>query len=194
MFFRSERLFLRPVWAEDWKAIYQGICDEGVVKMLARAPWPYREEDARDFAVRAGQGVVEGSAQPKFAITLPDEDGAPLIGMIGIEPRESYDHEMGYWLARKYWGRGYATEAGKAVLAVARGIGLKRVLAGHFVDNPASGKVLRKIGFRPTGEIVREFGLGRGEHSAARRYFVDLCQEEGGDDDGGVFGSMPVAA
>ena len=41
MFFRSERLFLRPVWPEDWQAILNGIADEAVVRNLARAPWPY---------------------------------------------------------------------------------------------------------------------------------------------------------
>jgi RimJ/RimL family protein N-acetyltransferase len=186
MFFRSERLFLRPAWPEDWKAIYQGICDEGIVRMLARAPWPYREEDARDFAVRA-----RGSAGPKFVITLPDESGAPLIGMIGIEPREGFDHEMGYWIARSHWGHGFATEAGNAVLGVARSIGLKRILAGHFLDNPASGRVLEKLGFHPTGEVLREFSLGRGDHAPSRRMAIALDEADGEDD---VMVQMPAAA
>ena len=48
MFHRSERLLLRPPWPEDWQAVHAGIADEGVVRNLARAPWPYAEEDARD--------------------------------------------------------------------------------------------------------------------------------------------------
>lgn len=186
MFFRSERLFLRPAWPEDWKAIYAGICDEAIVRMLARAPWPYREEDARQFAARSW-----GAGDPKFVITLPDEPGAPLIGMIGIERRQRFDHEMGYWIARPYWGRGYASEAGNAVLGVARSMGLRRVLAGHFLDNPASGRVLEKIGFSPTGEVLREFSLGRGEHAPSRRMAIALDEAGEGDD---VIMQMPAAA
>lgn len=57
MFHRTQRLFLRPVFPEDWEAIFVGIADEGVVRNLARAPWPYRADDARHFCrSRAGSG------------------------------------------------------------------------------------------------------------------------------------------
>ena len=64
---------------------------------------------------------------------------------------------MGYWIARDHWGRGYASEAGRAALEVVRALGHRRVQAGHYVDNPASGRVLRKLGFRDPVSLAGGF-------------------------------------
>ena len=66
MFIRSQRLFLRPAFPEDWQAIHTGINDEGIVRMLASVPWPYSEQDARDFAARAQNPLL-----PQCVITVP---------------------------------------------------------------------------------------------------------------------------
>src|SRR3546814_10810174 len=68
---------------------------------------------------------------------------------------------MGYWIARPYWGLGFATEAGRQLLHIARAMSLPKLSAGHFVDNPASGAVLRKLGFRPTGKVAQRYSLAR---------------------------------
>ncbi|MGZ3256570.1 MAG: GNAT family N-acetyltransferase, partial [Croceibacterium sp.] len=74
---------------------------------------------------------------------------------------------------------GYATEAARGALDVARALGRRRVLAGHYVDNPASGRVLRKLGFRETGEIRPTFCRARGgELALARRYALDFAEAE----------------
>src|SRR3546814_3302421 len=83
-----------------------------------------------------------------------------LIGGIGIDRRENGEVELGYWVARSYWGLGYATEAGRHMLDLARTLGIPRLTAAHFVDNPASGAVLRKLGFRPTGRRIERASLG----------------------------------
>ncbi len=79
--------------------------------------------------------------------------GAPrLVGGIGLEQRDA-GVELGYWIARAYWGLGFATEAGRAIVDIAdKALRLPRLVAGHFADNPASARVLRKLGFEPTGE------------------------------------------
>jgi len=170
MFHRSERLFLRPAWPEDWEAIYRGISDEETVHNLARAPWPYEPEHARDFTNRAQDQFL-----PDFVVTLP-EDG--VIGSAGMGIDEATEQvQMGYWIARDYWGRGYATEAARAVLSVAKAIGHKRITASHFVDNPGSGKVLRKAGFQPTGEIRPGFSLARGRRDPVACFEVILDPE-----------------
>ena len=64
MFIRSERLFLRPGWPEDWQELFGLIHDEGIVRNLAKAPWPYTPEHAREFAAR-----VEETGLPSFFIT-----------------------------------------------------------------------------------------------------------------------------
>ena len=120
MFMRTERLFLRPVFPEDWREVYRGIADFGVVSMLARAPWPYRPADAMMHCRKpAPAGAM------KFAVTLPELAGAPVIGQIGIEP-DAEGHELGYWIARQWQRRGYASEAVRGVLDMAAALGVEQ--------------------------------------------------------------------
>lgn len=180
MFIRSERLFLRPGWPEDWEELLAGIGDEAVVKNLAQAPWPYTADDARAF-VRQPQDP----RCPHFFVTLPTSSApAEIIGGVGLLHGET-GTELGYWIARDHWGRGYATEATRAVLGLARTLGHRRVNAGHFIDNPASGRVLRKAGFRPTGEVRARYSLARGKTVAAAIHAIELGEPgncDGGDD------------
>lgn len=174
MFAITERLLLRPGWTEDAPALHRAIADEGVVRNLATAPWPYRPEDALNFLARE-----RGPTEPVLLI-FRREGGAPeLIGGIGIDRSAGGGIELGYWLARHAWGRGYATEAGRAVIANARdSLRLKRLEAGHFLDNPASGRVLEKLGFRPTGKTVPRFSLARGGLAPCRELVLDLADQE----------------
>jgi RimJ/RimL family protein N-acetyltransferase len=177
MFIRSERLFLRPGWPEEWADLLALIDDESVVRNLARAPWPYTAEDAKAFAARQHERML-----PNFFVTLPGAEGARLIGSVGLG-RDGGQVELGYWIGRPYWGQGYATEAARAVLSLARTLGHKRVLASHFVDNPASGRVLRKLGFCPTGVVRDRFSLGRGGEAPAQQLSVVLGAPSDCDDD-----------
>lgn len=167
MFHRSARLLLRPIWPEDWKGVLGGIADEGVVRNLASAPWPYGEPDARKFA-----SLPTDPMFPRFLITRA-RDASP-IGCIGIDPNGD-DGELGYWIARPRWGNGYATEAGLAIIEIARTLGHHRLIASHFLDNPASGRVLAKLGFEPTGEVAERHSCGRGELAPAAHYSLDLA-------------------
>ena len=166
MFHRTKRLFLRPAWPEDWEAVFGGIADEGVVRNLARAPWPYSADDARAFVSRP-----QDARRPSFLLIHPSDGLA--IGCAGLGDHEG-EAELGYWIARPFWGRGYATEAGQGVLEVARLLGISRVCAGHFVDNPASGRVLRKLGFVPTGHTRPRLSCARGGEVPAHEYVLDL--------------------
>lgn len=168
MFSRTQRLLLRPVWPEDWRALYEAINDEGVVCNLATAPWPYREEDARLFAAR-----VQDPRYPHFLISLPTETGQRLVGSCGLAERDGAV-ELGYWIRRADWGKGFATEAGRAVVEMAGVLGHRRLVASHFSDNPASGRVLRKIGFRATGVTRGRFSSARGADAPAIEFVLDL--------------------
>lgn len=178
MFMRSERLFLRPGWPEDWEELHSRVADEAVVKNLAKAPWPYTADDARWFASQP-----QDQRLPHFFITLPTSaEPARLIGCVGLA-QDGDAVELGYWLAREYWGRGYASEAASAVISVARVLGYKRLVAGHFADNPASGRVLRKVGFRPTGRVRQRFSLARGTEVTSVEHELDLAEPCRSDDD-----------
>ena len=183
MFHRTRRLFLRPAFPEDWQALYAGIADHGVVRNLARAPWPYTKDDARAWAARA-----QDDRLPAFIVTAPTGDGERLVGSAGLGLAEDGQVQCGYWIARPFWGRGYATEALSGVIEVARTLGHERVVGAHFLDNPASGRVLEKAGFAPTGRITSCYSCGRGEEAPLREYAIDL---RGGATCGGP---QPVAA
>ena len=129
MFARTERLLLRPGWAEDAPALAQAIADETIVRNLATAPWPYGLADAEAFLASA-----RDPALPSFLI-FERTDGAPqLVGACGLGRRPSGAVELGYWIARPFWGNGFATEAGpcadrhrpRAQAAAARGLALRR--------------------------------------------------------------------
>ncbi len=172
MFARTERLLLRPCWPEDARGLYDAIADEGIVRNLARAPWPYSEQDAVQFAA-----LEHRASYPTFLL-LQRTDGAPrLVGACGLGECDG-EAELGYWIARPYWGLGYASEAAKAVIAVAKAIGHERLVAGHFTDNPASGRVLRKLGFSATGKTELRNSLGRGQQVPCALYEKDLSGDE----------------
>ncbi|MEW4448387.1 GNAT family N-acetyltransferase [Qipengyuania sp. JC766] len=173
MFHRTERLLLRPAWPEDWRAIFKGIAEQGIVCNLARAPWPYTEDHAREFAAR----LPADPRIPSFMVTLPGEAGSRLIGAAGLGMDDRGELQIGYWIAREHWGRGYATEAARAVVDIARALGHRRIVAGHFQDNPASGRVLQKAGFVPTGEIRPQFSAGRGAEAPLVCFAIDLDTE-----------------
>jgi len=171
MFARTERLLLRPAWAEDAPALFGAIADEGIVRNLATAPWPYLPEHAEAFVERE-----RDPARPTALIFLRT-DGAPvLIGGMGIHDTPDGEVELGYWIARPYWGQGFATEAGRAVVSFAcNTLRLRRLVAGHFIDNPASGRVLRKLGFKPVGAVRGRFSTARGAEAQCAEFELQLA-------------------
>ena len=82
--------------------------------------------------------------------------------------------QCGYWIDRAWSSRGFATEAVRALLHIARTLGHEEMTASHFIDNPASGRVLRKAGFVPTGDIRAGYSLARGRSDPVATYFIDL--------------------
>jgi RimJ/RimL family protein N-acetyltransferase len=140
---KTERLMLRAPRRHDVKTIARFANDRRVAENTARIPHPYTADDAEQFVVAVNRQPGEAT----FVILLDDEP----IGACGVEPRES-DAEIGYWLGVPYWGRGYATEAVRAVIDHAFGdLGHDTLQAGARVSNPASRRVLEKCGFQWTG-------------------------------------------
>lgn len=169
MFARTPRLLLRPGFAEDAPALAAAIADEAIVRNLATAPWPYRMRDAEAFLAKPRDPLL-----PSFLV-LERTDSAPrLVGSCGLGRRPSGAVELGYWIARPFWGRGFATEAGRALVDIARTLGLRQLEASHFIDNPASARVLDKLGFEATGLIAPRMNCARGEEVPARLMRLQL--------------------
>ena len=170
MFARTERLLLRPGWNEDAPALYEAIRDEGIVRNLATAPWPYARSDAEAFVSRE-----RAADEPSCLIFLRTRGAPKLIGGVGIGRTPDGGHELGYWIGRSYWGLGFATEAGHAMVDFARhSLRLDRLEAGHFLDNPASGRVLHKLGFAPVGSVSRRYSAGRGAEAPCKLFELEL--------------------
>ncbi len=140
----TERLALRSVAEHDLDGIVAGIDDFEVSKMLARVPHPYRRSDAESFLAACRE-----NGGRNIALTIRDSDG--VVGGLGLTGLRT-DRELGYWLARPAWGKGYATEAGRAFLAHLFHVEkLDVVRSGFFHDNPASRRVQNKLGFEQIG-------------------------------------------
>jgi RimJ/RimL family protein N-acetyltransferase len=177
MFARTERLLLRPGWAEDAPALAAAIADEMIVRNLAVVPWPYSLRDAEAFLAAPRDPVLPSM------LVFERTDGEPqLIGSCGLGRRPSGAVELGYWISRPYWGRGYATEAGEALVDIARALGIERLEASHFLDNPASGRVLEKLGFQSTGMIAPRLSCARGMEIPARYFRLELVGFEDEDE------------
>ena len=176
MFARTERLLLRAGWSEDAPALFEAICDARIVRNLAQAPWPYTIDDAEAFLARE-----RGPRDMSLLIFLRTAGAPRLVGGIGIHQLSSGEGELGYWIARPFWDRGIATEAGRAVIANARdSLRLKRLASGHFLDNAASGRVLAKLGFKPVATEMR-FSTGRGAEVPCKLFELDLAGDAGAE-------------
>lgn len=111
-------------------------------------PHPYPPNGAIQFVEEVTLPRRAAGTQYSFVMVEDDE----VVGHISLKhvDRERGEAEVGYWVGRPYWGRGYASEALRLVLDVAFGeVGLERVYAHVLTHNPASGRVLEKLGFAP---------------------------------------------
>jgi RimJ/RimL family protein N-acetyltransferase len=173
MFARTDRLLLRPGWAEDAPALAAGIADEAIVRNLATAPWPYGVAEAKAFLAAVPDPVL-----PTFLITQRTAAAPRLIGACGLSRRPSGAIELGYWIARAHWNQGFATEAGQALVDIARTLKLCQLEAAHFVDNPASGRVLEKLGFVATGLMAERHSCARNGEAMTRLTRLTLAADE----------------
>ena len=141
----SERLILRPPRPTDIQSMTVWLSDFDVSKMTSRVPYPYSEGDAEAFLAMADEH--------RFVIQRKS-DGL-FLGMAGLHAEEGY--EFGYWLGKPFWGFGYATEAAHRLVSHAfDGLDQDSVHAAWFYDNPASGRVLAKLGARHNGSAMRD--------------------------------------
>lgn len=150
----TPRLVLRPFVPDDAAAVQAQVSDREVASTTAAIPHPYPEGGAAMWigthAQRhaAGEGVV-------LAIVL--RESGEVVGSIEMRLMPAHrGADLGYWIGRPHWGRGYATEAADALLRWGFATrDLHRVHAAHFSRNPASGAVLRKVGMRHEGRLRR---------------------------------------
>jgi len=163
----TERLILRPFVLQDAPAVQRLAAAREVAEGTLLIPHPYPPGAAEEWI----SGHDEQSVNHVFAIAL--RTGGDVMGAIGLHVERQHERaEIGYWLGVPHWKNGYVTEAAAAVVGYAfEQLGMHRVFAFHFVRNPASGRVLVKIGMQSEG-TMRQHLLKWGEHVDVHYYGI----------------------
>jgi ribosomal-protein-alanine N-acetyltransferase len=150
----TERLLLRPFAPEDAPTVRRLAGEWEIADKTLHIPHPYEEGMAEEW-IQSHPAAFEKGEQACFAILSRESEG--LVGAVSLEIRKTFRRgELGYWIGRPYWRRGYCTEAAHAVLRYGfADLGLHRICAFHFVRNPPSGRVMQKLGMVREG-ILRQ--------------------------------------
>lgn len=142
---KTERLILSQLKEEDLPFVVDYLQDKIFSDLTSNIPYPYRQEDA-EFWLKMTKEAFEKGSGFTFAIRGKDEK---VIGAIGLHDRGEGKAELGYWMAKTYWNQGFVTEAAKAVLDFGfKELTFNKIFATHFLHNPASGKIMEKIGMK----------------------------------------------
>ena len=149
----TERLLLRPFVLADATIVQQLAGDREVADTTRLIPHPYPDGLAESWISSLNPRYEKGEGV-SFGITLKD---GTLIGSIGLLLNLVDHHgELGYWLGKAWWNQGICTEAAAAVLGYAfETLELERVFANYFARNPASGRVMAKLGMKQEGILRR---------------------------------------
>ncbi len=133
----TERLVLRRFRESDIGAVADAMQEREIVRMIPRIPWPYTTADAENYFAE-----VVPQEPESFAV----EHNGALIGAMRA------GRVLGYWLRKDAWGRGFATEAARAAVGARFAKDIESLRSGHRLGNERSRRVLRKLGFRDTGQ------------------------------------------
>ncbi len=148
----TERLILRPFVLEDAPTVQRLAGDRAVADTTERIPHPYEDGMAEAWIATHAQQFRDRK-ECTFAIVL--KDGQQVIGGVSLSLTMAHARgELGYWIGREFWNRGYCTEAARAVVEYGfSGLGLHRIQGRHLSRNPASGRVMAKLGMQHEGRL-----------------------------------------
>jgi RimJ/RimL family protein N-acetyltransferase len=163
---QTERLNLSSFCEGDIAELIPLIGAREVAATTLRIPHPYEKKHAREFLASPGE-------ENELRLVMRLRSDRKLIGGVGLHPENEHCRaELGYWIGVPFWGNGYATEAGRAIVRYGfEQFKFNRIFAAHFAGNGASGKVLRKIGMRHEG-CLRQAVLKWGKFIDLERYAI----------------------
>jgi RimJ/RimL family protein N-acetyltransferase len=154
---RTERLILRAFTLDDAVRVNELLADKEIAANTQLIPFPYAIEMATQWIEPQSKTWEEGRAAV-FAVCLPDpSEQGTVIGVVGLEIDSVHERaELGYWVGLEHWGKGYCTEAAATVIEFGfEQLGLNRIFAYHMLRNPASGRVMQKLGMTQEGVLKR---------------------------------------
>jgi RimJ/RimL family protein N-acetyltransferase len=148
---RTERLVLRPLEPADAPRIRELAGAREIAANTLTIPHPYEEGMAEAWIREAAAAATRGE---KLVLAVTTEDDG-LVGTVGLDLQPEHRRaELGYWIGKPFWGRGFATEAARIVIDHGFGaLDLYRIYARVFPRNPGSGRVLEKLGMAHEGRL-----------------------------------------
>ncbi len=157
----SERLLLNSLSYKDIPKIIEYAANPKISENVINIPFPYFEQDAVFWINSANQDLKTGEAY-KFAIRLKDDKNLEFMGGIGLLVDKKHNRaELGYWIAEPFWSKGFMSEAVEKILEFGfETVELNKIIANHFLTNPASGKVMIKNKMIKEAEIKEHFKKG----------------------------------
>ncbi|QED46738.1 GNAT family N-acetyltransferase [Cytobacillus dafuensis] len=170
----AEQFFLRSLTLEDAEKVEEYASDYDVAKTTLNIPHPYPKGSAKEFIANILEAEKEGRVITYAIVLKEDHD---LIGLISIRPvMEHRRGELGYWIGKPFWGKGYGTEAAKLLIKYGFDIlNLNRIYAAAFTDNPGSWRIMEKCGMKHEG-ILRNHILK--EDKPIDLTFYSILKEE----------------
>jgi RimJ/RimL family protein N-acetyltransferase len=147
----SERLTMRPFQPTDAAEVQRLAGDRSVADTTLNVPHPYLDGMAEQWINSHAAAFAAGT---ELTLAITDRSSGVLVGATGLRIQRAYNSaELGYWVGSEFRNRGYCTEAARELLAHAfERLQLNRIHASHLKRNPASGKVMLKLGMRREGE------------------------------------------
>ena len=166
---QTDRLLLRPFHLDDAPVVQRLAGVQEVASTTLNVPHPYEDGMAEAWI---GSHEAAWDAHGHVALAMTSEDDG-VVGTISLHITPKHRRgELGYWVGLPYWNRGYATEASAALLDLGFDVlGLNRIQAHHLTRNPASGRVMQKLGMEFEG-IIRQLVLSRGEFEDVALYAI----------------------
>jgi RimJ/RimL family protein N-acetyltransferase len=139
-------LLLEPVRRAFARDLFHHMNDWEVMRWLASPPWPYALGDMHDWIARSTAARAAGR-DADYAIMLADRP-IGVIGVVGL----TLGPVLGYWLGRPFWGRGYMSEAARALIEHVFAEGSSFIASGVLTGNAPSLRIQEKLGFRVVNE------------------------------------------
>ncbi len=176
---KTKRLLIREYKKSDMKYLIENINDLNVTRWLLVVPYPYTKKDAI-WWINKTKSNARQKQRVDYDLAIIFKKSNNLIGGIGINKVDKYQGtaDIGYWIGKKYWGNGYATETLRVVIKFAFDkIKLRRLDAYVFVGNEKSGKVLEKCGFVLEGK-KRKYAKSKSDGKVYDGYVYGLLKEE----------------
>jgi len=176
----TERLTLRPFSFADAPELQRLAGSREIARLTIGIPHPYEDGRAEQW-IATHEAAFDNSQSVHFALIIRQKQ--VFCGVVGLEiHRQNHNAMLGYWIGTPYWGQGYCTEAARAIVDYGfHTLDLHRIYSEHLHCNPASGRVMQKLGMKYEGclreqifkwshyEDLVEYGILKREWQEARK-------------------------